>query len=138
MGVSSHSLRRLTQNAQEGATHAFAICKSGFVGHSLDRMTTLLQHHARGLDAQTLNGLGRCLACLIAESPAELARTQMHGFGKLFQRELAFQIGSRVREGIPNSVGLRRQLKKSRVSQHHFERRALLSNGLADVPPADS
>ena len=54
--------------------HTFTISESGLIGDGLDRMASLLQHLARGLDTKALYRLGWGLARFIAEGTAELAR----------------------------------------------------------------
>ena len=50
--------RSLTEDAQEGLTHAPAIGEAGFLGHLIDRMARLFHHQSRGFEAKIFNGLG--------------------------------------------------------------------------------
>jgi hypothetical protein len=110
--VSPDHLGRLSEGAQEGATHTVAIGKSRLLGDDVDRMAALLHHQPGGLDPEVLNRLGRRLTGLRTERTAELTRTQMHCFGELSDRQRRIEVALRLGQRALNTVGFRLQVQQ--------------------------
>jgi hypothetical protein len=114
LGISPDRLRRLAEPPQESAAHPLAVREACFLGNGIHGETTLFHQHARGFDAQVLDGFRRRLAGLRSKRPAELARAQSRRVGKFFDGQSAFQVSARIDQSPLNAVRFGLEFKKSR------------------------
>ena len=100
-------------------------------------MATLLHHQARGFETQVLDRLGRRLAGLGVERAAELARTEMGGFGKFadrqFRGEIALRIGQRTLDTVRFGLQLQQRGELRLPAGTPVIDHKLLRHGAGDV-----
>lgn len=58
-GIPSNRLRRNAKPSHEYFAHVATVSKPRFLRHAIQAVTTLLDHHASGLQTQTFNSFGR-------------------------------------------------------------------------------
>jgi hypothetical protein len=74
----------------------------------------LFDQHARGFDAEVLDGFRRRLAGLRSKRSAELARTKSRYFGEFFRGQRAFQVLDRIVQSSLNAIRFGLEFKKGR------------------------
>ena len=103
-GVASDHLWRHAEAAHEHLAQMTAIAKAGLPRHRLQRMTGLLDHQTRRLQAQTFNGFGGRLPGFSSEHPAELSRTEVGDLTQLLDAQGAAQVLPGVGERDLNPI----------------------------------
>ncbi len=102
-GYAAESLRRLTEQAQEGASHSLSVAEAGPQGDLLDWVLTVLHLGSRNLGTKTLDRPRRRFTRLLEEKAGELPAAYARRLSQPLYRQVLLQMFARIGECIADA-----------------------------------